>query len=683
MKISQSCVARTSVFLAVSIVLQGCGEGSPELDAASAAVTELPNAESPVSLTAAVSVNTGDFDLISVPIGAALPVIESNGESDSAIDVAPIIVVGADTSNSNEAASPAIQPVAKPPEATSADELEVPLAATEPVEEPEPLTEPVEEPEPLVVVEPEIEPEAPPVAEPVAAPTALAVEALVVVPDESNTEQSVVENEAPSTQTDSNESTATPSSTAIDTRNIIVGNGSGDAVCLHLGNEEKGFGGVTDSDWGRWLSQFRFSIGEEFLAVERRDDGSNALRHRFIPSPVGTDRAVVGSRLSEHRTYRLTQSFYFEPGWDWGGRFEGGKLGFGFGGGTAPMGGTIDPNGFSSRLMWRGNGDGTGRMVIYSYSADRPGKYGEDIRYGDLDVPIGEWFTVVMEVTANSSTAVSDGSMRGWIDGQLVLERDNVGWQLAGDTPMVDALFYSTFYGGNSTEWSPSTTTYVKTRDVCWAPVVDGYSGIDPDQGRLVVASTENPEGSFADDPTGNIVENNWREQHQRFVSLLEESLVNIRTVAPVASLTTQRYYDEAIAELTASVITTDEVTGSSLSLNPIPGLHNSVDQLNFALTDNANNEIQKAAITEVLTALQVAATRSAELAIAVVENTMNIHSCSGDQLSIACSEANEILLELYSHFENIDDDSNSESDSFFITETIWNRSVDALNALN
>jgi len=276
-------------------------------------------------------------------------------------------------------------------------------------------------------------------------------------------------------------------------QNIILGSGAGHAVCLYLGDETHDFGSVTDSDWDGWVREFHFSVGEEFLAVDQQDKGSMALRQRFIPSSIGTDRAVAGARLPPHRTYRLTQSFYFEPGFEWGGKYEGGKLGFGFAGGTRPTGGTVDHNGFSSRLMRTGNGDVTGRIVIYSYAADRSDEYGEDIRYGDVNVPIGEWFTVVMEVTANSSPQVSDGTVRGWIDGELVLNRQNIGWQLSGDTPVVDYLYYSGFYGGESGDWSPSSTTYMKTRDVCWAAVVDEYSGIDPDNGRLVVATTKNP----------------------------------------------------------------------------------------------------------------------------------------------------------------------------------------------
>ncbi len=465
--------------------------------------------------------------------------------------------------------------------------------------------------------------------------------------------------------------------------NIILGSSAGDAMCLHLGDENEGVGSVSDSDWDRWLSEFHFSIGEQFLAVEPQGEGSTALRQRFIPSSIGTDRATVGARLPAYRTYRITQSFYFEPGFDWGGRFEGGKLGFGFGGGTRPTGGTVDPNGFSSRLMWRGNGDGTGRVVIYSYSADRPDRFGEDIRFGDVNVPIGEWFTVIMEVTTNSSTQVSDGTMRGWINGELVLERQNVGWQLAGDTPIVDYLYYSGFYGGNSTDWSPSSTTHMKTRDVCWAPVVDGYSGIDPDNGRLVVATTENPSGPFADMSEENEFEATVSERQRRLLGSAEETLINIRSVAPVASLLTQRSYDETIAELTQIVINAGHATNRSLSGNPVPLLQNAAKQLEFALTINEENTLQTEAIVNAQDALRVVALRASALAVAVVENVMNVSSCGEVTSSSKCSESNEILIEISSLLESIRPSSTSIDETFFTTEVIWNRSVDALNSLN
>lgn len=616
-----SSLKRTSVFLVVAIALQGCGEEHPEDDTSTA----------PDILQGAAQPSESPDVELSSTVTDAIVTVSTTSLTDA------IVTVGATPAVPNESSTHVSG-------GESVDE--VPVAAT-----------------------------------------ALPVNTLEVATEASSTLSVDVvdsrENEQSLTDGNGGESVDLITSQSNDVQQIILGNRAGDAVCLHLGDEDKGFGNVEDSDWKRWVSEFHFSIGEEFLAVEPQDDGSAALRQRFIPSSIGTDRAVVGARLPASRTYRLTQSFYFEPGFDWGGKYEGGKLGFGFAGGTRPTGGTIDPNGFSSRLMWRGNGDGTGRIVLYSYAADRSDKFGEDYRYGDGNVPIGEWFSVTMEVTTNSSTQKSDGVVRGWINDELVLDRQNVGWQLAGNTPVVDYLYYSGFYGGNSTDWSPSSTTHMKTRDVCWAAVVDGYSGIDPDNGRLLVATTENPNELLADTSENAELEANFRERQRALVGISEESLTNIRSVAPVASLLTQRLYDDAIAELTAIVINTDQVTDRSLSVNPVPLLKNAADQLEFAFTLNEGNEVQRTAITGVQEALRFAALRSSELAIAVVENAMSISSCSDIISSPNCGVANEILLEISSLLENTQSESTSIDDIFITAEAIWNRSVDALNALD
>ena len=96
-------------------------------------------------------------------------------------------------------------------------------------------------------------------------------------------------------------------------------------------------------------------------------------------------------------------SIFLEPGWEWGGEVsQGGKLGFGLGGGSVPSGGTIDPSGFTARLMWRGAQDGTAKLGIYSYAADRPERYGEENLF-DIDARIGEWMDVIYEISLNLS----------------------------------------------------------------------------------------------------------------------------------------------------------------------------------------------------------------------------------------------------------------------------------------
>ena len=271
---------------------------------------------------------------------------------------------------------------------------------------------------------------------------------------------------------------------------IITGSGPGDARCLTLPSDALGFGSLTQNDWAQWLGSARFARGTEHLELPGEVDGRRTLRQRFVPTDNGTPRVVTGVDLPAARTYRLVQSVFFEPGWDWGGeRRQGGKIGFGFSGGTAPSGGTVDTAGFSARIAWRGNLDGTARMSVYSYAADRPGRFGEEVFLGEFLAPIGQWFDLALEIQSNSNIQATDGRMRAWVGGILKLDRVGVAWQTSGAAPVVDNLYYSTFYGGNSPDWSPDHTTYSQVRDVCWAAVVDGYSGIDPEAGRLSAPS--------------------------------------------------------------------------------------------------------------------------------------------------------------------------------------------------
>jgi hypothetical protein len=253
--------------------------------------------------------------------------------------------------------------------------------------------------------------------------------------------------------------------------------------CLDVLNEPKSYGEVTNSTWRSWTSplNFHYSESPQYLRVV---DGLDVpyVQQKFVPAGNGSARVLANAYLPSERTYRLTQSVFFESGFDWGGTEEGGKLGFGFSGGSAPSGGLLQTDGFSARFMWRGNKDGTAKLVLYSYAADRSQNlpYGDDYPLSGFDVPIGEWIDLTMEVTVNSTTSASDGSVRVWANGVLHLERDNIQWQSTGSDPAVQALSYASFYGGNSSAWAPGQTTYARFKNVCWAPVTEGNSAIDP-----------------------------------------------------------------------------------------------------------------------------------------------------------------------------------------------------------
>ena len=335
-----------------------------------------------------------------------------------------------------------------------------PMAVIELVSEPEPVSAP----EPVVL---ELEPE--PVTEPVPELESLPEPEPVTEPEP------VVSEPEPVTEPEP-EPVPEPAPVAV---NSLPLNGQ----CLRFQNEPLSFGEVTNSTWRSWVSPLNFSYSEnpQFLQAIDNSDGSS-IRQKFEPASNGSARVLASAYLPSERTYRLTQSVFLEPDFDWGGTEEGGKLGFGFSGGSAPSGGLLQTDGFSARFMWRGNKDGTANLVLYSYAADRTQNlpYGDDYPLSGFDVPTGQWIDLTMEVTVNSTSSASDGSVRVWADGVLRLQRDNIQWQSTGSDPAVQALSYASFYGGNSSAWSPGQTTYVQFKNVCWAPVTDGTSAIDP-----------------------------------------------------------------------------------------------------------------------------------------------------------------------------------------------------------
>ncbi|MEL7968532.1 polysaccharide lyase [Vreelandella neptunia] len=132
---------------------------------------------------------------------------------------------------------------------------------------------------------------------------------------------------------------------------------------------------------------------------------------------------------------------------------KGGKLP-GLYGGEAPSGGEhVDgENGFSMRLMWRKDGEGE----LYPYVV---GFEGASIGRGFWRYPIGRWVTLEQELVLNDPNR-ENGIARIWVDGQPVLEQQNIVFRT---TPAItiDGLMFSTFFGGTGEGWRTPRDQYV------------------------------------------------------------------------------------------------------------------------------------------------------------------------------------------------------------------------------
>ena len=140
---------------------------------------------------------------------------------------------------------------------------------------------------------------------------------------------------------------------------------------------------------------------------------------------------------------------------------KGGKLP-GLYGGDGPAGCAKGKgmNGFSARLMWRAKGDGE----VYLYAPEKEGKCGASVGRGKFRFATDRWVRVTEEVVLGRP-GVADGRLRLWIDGRLVVQRDDL---LLRETPdiAVGGAMFSTFFGGDDRAWASPVDQSIAFRNM-------------------------------------------------------------------------------------------------------------------------------------------------------------------------------------------------------------------------
>ena len=484
---------------------------------------------------------------------------------------------------------------------------------------------------------------------------------------ETNTSDSGTDTEQSSSNTDS---TPPPTEPYDVYGGELASNESLGAIqCLAISDTDKSFGEVTADDWRDWLTGYTYSLRPEHLETGI-DNGEPYFRQQLIPTSIGSHHVQAGANLASSRTYRLTQTLFFEPEFDWGGSNEGGKVGFGLGGGSAPSGGVLQTDGFTLRLMWRGNGDGTARLVAYSYAADRSQHlpYGDDYILGNFEIPVGSWFEVTIEVKTNSTTEQNDGSLRVWVGSDLALQRDNVTWQSSGGQPAVQKLIYTTFYGGNDSSWAPSQTTHIRFGEACWAPV-------------------ETQNGSFQDDLDQSIpyaasvlLEDAIKSPRGQLISTLS----NIEILLPIqsADLNSQTY--TALDSLNLALNNHQWTTDNDIQLDShvIANLALSVNQLTGNLADESTQPY-------LATEMRLRADAIVSAAISIIKNkqeeinySLQASGCNLNSSDASCVVSQQHLSSSVAWLDNAATDGMSNSEKMRQSLVAWTELVKAADFL-
>eukprot|EP01097_Dermamoeba_algensis_P008651 TRINITY_DN5850_c0_g1_i2.p1 TRINITY_DN5850_c0_g1~~TRINITY_DN5850_c0_g1_i2.p1 ORF type:complete len:237 (-),score=63.08 TRINITY_DN5850_c0_g1_i2:39-749(-) len=187
----------------------------------------------------------------------------------------------------------------------------------------------------------------------------------------------------------------------------------------------------------------------------RTIDGVRALCIAFSKGQYHTtQRGEKKLTLKAANTHTVSYQVYFEKGYDFN---KGGKLPGLIGGkGTTGCRPAV-ADGWSARFMWVREG----KMILYLYSQNRENRCGNGVQTG-VTFETNKWYNITETVTVNSPGA-SNGAITVQVNGRTVLNdrdlklRGNVGSNVA----LVDRLYFSTFYGGGSSDWSPRSDSTV------------------------------------------------------------------------------------------------------------------------------------------------------------------------------------------------------------------------------
>ncbi|MBD2104721.1 polysaccharide lyase [Leptolyngbya sp. FACHB-261] len=115
-------------------------------------------------------------------------------------------------------------------------------------------------------------------------------------------------------------------------------------------------------------------------------------------------------------------------------------------------------NGFSTRFMWRRQGDGE----VYAYLPTSEER-GSSLGRGNWRFQPNRWYRLEQAVVLNKPN-VKDGVIRVWVDGKLVLSENDLLFRTTSDLK-IEGIFFSTFFGGNDRTWATPSSTYADFAD--------------------------------------------------------------------------------------------------------------------------------------------------------------------------------------------------------------------------
>lgn len=212
---------------------------------------------------------------------------------------------------------------------------------------------------------------------------------------------------------------------------------------------------LPDKDWG-WTNLARIAEpGGRFETCLRATYPSNSCSPTSTTdygTPAGGGQFLATAGLPPTNALHLRYYVRFHADFPF---VKGGKLPGLFGGTNAFSGGAVPDgtNGFSTRCMWRTDGDGE----AYAYLATSD-SYGTEIGRGRWRFRPGEWHCLEQRVVLNTPGR-DDGRLVVWVDGHMLVDERALRYRTT-DALRIRGIFFSTFFGGGDPTWSTPRDTY-------------------------------------------------------------------------------------------------------------------------------------------------------------------------------------------------------------------------------
>ncbi|MFB2893577.1 polysaccharide lyase [Aerosakkonemataceae cyanobacterium BLCC-F50] len=189
----------------------------------------------------------------------------------------------------------------------------------------------------------------------------------------------------------------------------------------------------------------------KYLRVRYPQESASPTVSRKDNAPVGGAQFFANLNMQPRDALRLSYYVRFSHNFDF---VKGGKLP-GLFGGTVNTGGKIPDgtNGFSTRYMWRRNGDGE----VYAY-LPTSSEHGTSLGRGNWQFKPGNWHFIEQEVILNQP-GKNNGRIKVWLDGKQVLEQDELTFRTTNDLK-IEGILFSTFFGGGDPSWATPKDVY-------------------------------------------------------------------------------------------------------------------------------------------------------------------------------------------------------------------------------